>query len=132
MAKKIKSINSGEAKPDLLWRKPISLESFDEDPLAGLYQGREVGQKSEVIEESPEKAANRSEKSENSAKIDFENNRAKKSPKKPEIIENRATIDDNPVKIEEIQTNNFSTKISDAELKEILKIKDDFFHFTEH
>ena len=131
MANKIKSLNSGEAKPDLLWRKPISLESFDEDPLAELYRGREVGQKNEVVEELPEKAANKSEKFENSAKIDFENNTAKNSPKKPKIIEDRATMDDTSAKIEEIQTSNFSTKITDAELKEILKIKDDFFHFTD-
>ena len=40
-----KQVDRSDTKPDLLWRKPITLDVIsDDDPLTRLYRGREVDQ----------------------------------------------------------------------------------------
>lgn len=130
MAKKNKFSNTDEAKSDLLWRKPISLESFDEDPLANFYRGREAGQPSNSVAEAPETIVDKPAESASRSKSIPKKETLKKNAKKPPSQENQTHIEQtlkNPAEKNEISAR----KISERELKDILKIKDDFFHFTD-
>lgn len=119
---------SEEEKKDSLWRTPITLDSFeDEDPLATLYQGREVEGQSENVEEKSQMPKNataksKAEKSKETGKsiagIKTKKSAVKKTTEKPEVInENKR---DSP-----------STRVTKEELKNLLKIKSDNFQFTD-
>ena len=59
-----KSEVENETSTDSLWRKPITLDSFEEeDPLAQLYQGGKVEDKSINAKDSFEKAKKNATKS---------------------------------------------------------------------
>jgi len=127
-----KQINAVETKSDLLWRKPIALDAFeDEDPLATLYRGREVGKPTVTDEEQPTKAAEKVVKSNKKRSINPEvTTETKKSSK--QLVEKQAEtieidLNESPEKVKTI----LSKKTTDSELKAILKIKDEFFHFTD-
>ena len=52
--KEIKNTKTEDTKSDSLWRKPIVLDDeADDDPLAMLYQGREVKIKSQIFRFQP-------------------------------------------------------------------------------
>ena len=127
-----KQINAVETKSDLLWRKPIALDAFeDEDPLATLYRGREVGKPTVTDEEQPTKTAEKVVKSNKKRSINPEvTAETKKSSK--QLVEKQAEtieidLNESPEKVKTI----LSKKTTDSELKAILKIKDEFFHFTD-
>ncbi len=104
-----------KTKSDALWRKPISLDSFeDEDPLATLYQGREGGDKKREVEILPKKTES-FQKTVTSAKSDKSTVRMSSKPTKT-VNKSKATA---------------STKITVEELKNLLKIKSDSFQFTD-
>lgn len=121
-----------ETKPDSLWRKPIALDAFeDEDPLAALYRGREVGQSLAAVKEQPAKVLAKTRKSgikrlANSSSIAAEDKIVEKLiEKQTEAI--KAESDELPT---ETQTN-ITNKLTEDELKAILKIKSDLFRFTD-
>ncbi|MDQ3714068.1 MAG: hypothetical protein M3388_17875 [Acidobacteriota bacterium] len=132
--KKNKTTEVGEAgSSDSLWRKPITLDSFeDDDPLATLYRGREVGDSENDAENTAQTKAEKSaksagEKAESSMKPAL----APPKPNKPAVKkmpeESKAESADGDGKTK----NARSPKISEEELKNILKIKSDTFRFTD-
>lgn len=119
-------------KPDSLWRKPIALDAFeDEDPLAALYQGKEAGnseQASEIKTEQVTKKAAQPNKQK--AKSAGEKVNAKRSFEK--VVENKPEIEKlGHVEPAKMAGSAQSKKITEAELKKLLRIKDEFFHFTD-
>lgn len=127
--RKQKQSNAGEAKTDSLWRSPITLDSFeDEDPLATLYRGREVGGGSTV------KTEPRPSKAEKIAKPAQEKSKISAAPKKasPENVETAFAKTATETETEpQIIEPSISPKITESELKSILKIKSESFHFTD-
>ncbi len=121
-----------EIKPDSLWRKPITLDAFeDEDPLAALYRGREVGQTPATDEEQPAKVVAKTPKS-GGKRLSNANSTKKVNKPAEKLIEKqteavKAESDESPA---EAQTN-IANKVTEDELKAILKIKSDFFRFTD-
>lgn len=116
------------AATDTFWRKPITLDSFDdEDPLETLYRGREVedaereapqkpeGAVSEPVVKKPKaRAASVSPKPGKTA--------ASQKPKAEKTISADAGETDKPAR---------PTRITEDELKNLLKIKSDSFRFTD-
>lgn len=131
--KKVEKQSGAEAtKADLLWRKPITLDLFEEDDALGtLYRGREVGERaangedisSIAVEKVVKPADKRSENSENLdvGNILFEDN--------PEKITDVAKVE--PDKKTEDEKIMPTLKVTEPELKSILKIKSESFHFTD-
>lgn len=121
-----KQVVTEGTQTDSLWRKPIILDSFeDEDPLAALYQGREVGNKNtkdlpQITTESAAKPADK--KLKNSEKSVSETKNEKSIIKKPT---------ETPKIEDEINKDAPSTKLTEEELKNLLKIKSDTFQFTD-
>jgi predicted transcriptional regulator len=121
------------AKTDSLWRKPITLASFeDDDPLATLYRGREA---SEVKAETEIRPAKTEKPVSTPASNKTKNIAASKTIPVASKIEQKAEE-------ERIQSSkNLATskaavaslepKISEAELKSLLKIRSDAYHFTD-
>lgn len=130
MTKKTKPSNTKDSKADLLWRKPINLESFNEDPLANLYRGRETGQSSNPVAEVPETVIDKQGAAESKLKSATKKESTSKNAKKPPLRKNQSDAEQTfDVSAE---NNEFAArKISERELKDILKIKDDFFNFTD-
>lgn len=135
-----KQSNDGEAKTNSLWRKPITLDSFeDDDPLATLYRGREVGGGGLTTEVGTPSAEVKE--------------LAKPEAVKPKSSEIKQTIvpaepsvdpaDETQIKKKvEKASSDFNensedvkppilTKMTESELKDVLKIKSDSFHFTD-
>jgi len=127
-----KSGKDAEASADSLWRKPITLDSFeDEDPLAMLYQGREVGNSTINQTSSPQKPKENpvvvpDKKSKNS-----EMSIAAIKPKKPVVKKTSETPKVVGESRNEKSKNAHSPKVTEEELKNILKIKSDSFQFTD-
>lgn len=119
---------ANEKQNDSLWRKPITLDSFDEeDPLAALYRGREVGDETNVQENQPPKEKKRPAKT----ATEKQKTVSKKSSYKSEDkgIETPAKVFDevSPTKTED----HSAPKISEEELKRLLRIKSDSFKFSD-
>ncbi|MEP7036894.1 MAG: hypothetical protein ABI891_00995 [Acidobacteriota bacterium] len=122
-----------EANADFLWRKPITLDSLDdEDPLAALYRGREVEGKGENAEDSSEKpkqntASTFDKKTRISKQSDTDTKQKKsavrKTSKTPKIV--------NKIADEKSKDATSSPKVTEEELKNLLKIKSDSFQFTD-
>ncbi len=117
-----KTSDEKKEQNDLLWRKPIELDSFDdEDPLETLYRGREVDN-TPVGQQKPEKSAPGS--------------KPKKKPVKKRSIaktEPKKTVKTKPAKKQTIanKKSKLTTKVTEEELKTLLKIKSDTFTFTD-
>ncbi len=114
---------------DTLWRKPITLESFeDEDPLATLYRGREVEDFGKNIDESARNKRDRTV-AEKSKKLEKPAGDLH-SESKQIILDSKtekAAID-GKVKI---SGSPGLPKVSEEELKKLLRIKSDSFQFTD-
>ena len=132
MAAAKKDEKTEDTKADSLWRKPITLNSFeDEDPLAALYRGREVGDEAVNTANAPlnsteipaKSAGKNSNKSKNSAAAAKPKKTVvKKTPETPKIAdENEA----------ESGFSAPSPKVTEEELKNLLKIKSDSFQFSD-
>ena len=112
-----------ETSTDSLWRKPITLDSFeDEDPLAALYRGREVEDKSINAEDSSAKTKKNAAKSAGRKSKNSENSVAAPKSKKTAVVSESR---------EEQKFNSSSPKVTEEELKNLLKIKSDSFQFTD-
>ncbi|MGI8640364.1 MAG: hypothetical protein ACR2MG_10520 [Pyrinomonadaceae bacterium] len=108
-----KQINAEELKADSLWRKPITLDAFeDDDPLATLYRGREVGESTATDDNQPKLEVTKK----------FQQRSIKKTTETAKIEYNN--------KQENVKTPP-SPKVTESELKSILKIKSESFHFTD-
>ena len=120
-------------KAEALWRKPITLEAVedDDDPLAMLYQGREAGE--QVIGEVKplKKAAEKKAVSENKKANYRENPDAEKETSQKRAEERSETSELGNDEIQKSATSPTVPKISQSELKSILKIKSESFHFTD-
>ncbi len=121
-----------ETKPDSIWRKPIALNAFeDEDPLATLYRGREVGQSTvaneKVLTNSNISVGETDQKKSINAKSAAEMNKSSDRLTKKQTGSVKVAFDELS---EEAQTS-ISNKVTESELKAILKIKGDFFRFTD-
>jgi len=133
IVKKTKKPEVGaEASADSLWRKPITLDSFeDDDPLATLYRGREVGDVDANMKNSPQNP-----KQNNAVSTDKKSKTSEKSttvtkPKK--IVVNKLSETSKIIKESRDEKSNVAqlTKVTEEELKNILKIKSDSFQFTD-
>ena len=111
-----------ETSTDSLWRKPITLDSFEEDPLAQLYQGGKVEDKSINAKDSFEKAKKNAAKSAGRKSKNSEKSVAAPKSKKTAVVSESR---------EEQKFNSSSPKVTEEELKNLLKIKSDSFQFTD-
>ena len=114
-----------ESNSDLLWRKPITLDDDEpDDPLASMYQGREVNTQNAVTPpiQKAEKIISESAK---------ENPKSSVKPKP--TIERKKTIKvkDEPAEQPSDTKIGLTPKISESDLKKILKIKSENFQFTD-
>jgi len=132
--KKNKTTEVEEAgRSDSLWRKPITLDSFeDDDPLATLYRGREVGNSENDAENIAQtKAKNPAKSAGENAKSSVKPASRAPKPSKPAVKntpeESKISREGSDSKIYDVR----SPKISEEELKNILKIKSDSFRFTD-
>jgi predicted transcriptional regulator len=130
--KKNKRIEPGEAEnSDSLWRKPIELDSFeDNDPLETLYRGGEVGNSKNDSENTAQTKAKKAaktagEQTKSSMKI------APANPDKPFVRKKSEESKSESTGDERKTMETRSPKISEQELKNILKIKSDSFQFTD-
>lgn len=124
------------AKTDLSWRKPITLDLEDEeDPLATLYRGREAG------DQATETDARLQKSNDKIAKIVSKQSKSLEKPVAKKIRE-QSGAQSNDRKVSETIFTKFdsqpenlnlilSSKTSESELKAILKIKSETFHFTD-
>jgi hypothetical protein len=132
--KKNKTTEVGEAgSSDSLWRKPITLDSFeDDDPLETLYRGREVGNSENDAENTAQTKAKKPAKSAGE-KAESSMKPAPRAPKPtkpvvkltPEESKAESAVGDRKTK------DARPPKISEEELQNILKIKSDSFQFTD-
>jgi hypothetical protein len=124
-----------------LWRKPISLDTFeDDDPLATLYRGRETSEmKNREEGEKPVAPPKIVQKAEVDAdkKAPPPNNSSPTAAKKPVarqlkyIIENAGKKVSAEEKQGALTTPTRTALLSETELKNILKIKSASFNFTD-
>jgi hypothetical protein len=118
----------GDGSADTFWRKPITLDSFEtEDPLETLYRGREVADSAKEATRKPKEAETKSgDKKSKGASVSVPSkprkNAVKKTPEQPQ----RESADTS-----EKSKAALSTKLSEADLKNILKIKSENFQFTD-
>lgn len=115
-----------ESNTDSLWRKPITLDEDESgDPLASLYQGREVSTQNAIIEppiqptkeETTERAENKPKK-----------------PVKPKVtVERKKTPKVKEETAEQVKETDTATtlKMTESDLKKVLKIKSENFEFTD-
>lgn len=113
---------------DGLWRKPITLDSFEEeDPLAALYQGREVVDKKKETKALPKKTKENAgisgAKETKTSKKTVTSKKIKKSP----VRKTTKPVSESKTS----ESKAASTKITEEELKDLLKIKSDSFQFTD-
>lgn len=123
------------AKADSLWRKPITLdvEEDEDDPLANLYRGREVAARGEVGARSPDVKAETIEPINKNSVIPEKTKRAKKAVEQTakSAVETPAPALDNSKGEQPKNKTETGVKLTEAELKAILKIKSETFHFTD-
>lgn len=123
---------ANEKQNDFLWRKPITLDSFDEeDPLAALYRGREVGAKDEPQENQAPK-----EKKKTAVEPLKKQKTQNKPASKKSSDKGKEEGSETPAKIfDEIsptkKKDHSAPKISEEELKRLLRIKSDSFKFSD-
>ncbi len=117
-----------DTQTDSMWRRPIILDSFeDEDPLATLYQGREAGTKSKNTEDSPQITTKDAAKSNAENTKTLVKSASKTKSKKSAVKKIIETSEANDEKSKDAPL----TKLSEEELKNLLKIKSDTFQFTD-
>jgi hypothetical protein len=113
---------------DTLWRKPITLDSFeDEDPLETLYRGREVTDSVKDAAQKPKEVDTKTSGKKSKATGNSDASKPKKTIVKKT---SEASITESPDVSEKSKLAR-STKLSDAELKNILKIRSETFQFTD-
>jgi hypothetical protein len=118
---------------DSLWRKPITLDSFeDDDPLETLYRGREVGDSENDAEITAQSQAKKTAKSAGEKAVST----MKTATPPPNMVKPAAPQNPEESKVESAvgdgkNRDARSPKISEEELKNILKIKSDSFQFTD-
>ncbi len=121
-----------EENTDSLWRKPITLDSFEnEDPLASLYRGREVEDRSINAEDSSAKTKKNAAKSAGRKSKNSEKSVAAPKSKKTAVKKSSETSKIVSEGREEQKFNSSSPKVTEEELKNLLKIKSDSFQFTD-
>jgi len=128
----VKNNKKSAAGADTSWRKPITLDSFDdEDPLATLYRGREVGDSTTAVKSSPQTPKEHAAVSADKKSKNAENSAAAIKSKKP--VDKKPTETSKIVKEsrDEKSKDAHSPKVTEEELKNILKIKSDSFQFTD-
>jgi hypothetical protein len=124
-----------KSKKESLWRKPIALDAFEnEDPLESLYRGGETGNipenKRGITKKTEPRAENKT--SEKAAPA----GRAKKSVIEPKaaVAEKTNVEQGNEPYAETLQKESTKTsgpKMTESELKNLLKIKSESFQFTD-
>lgn len=113
---------------DTLWRKPITLDSFeDEDPLETLYRGREVADSAKEAIQKPKEAVTKS----GGKKSKVTGDSALSKPKKTAVKKTLEPPEKESADTSEKSKAARSTKLTEAELKNILKIKSETFQFTD-
>ena len=120
-------------KAEALWRKPITLEAAEEedDPLAMLYQGRETGEQMFGEAKPPKKAAEKKAVSVDKKAKNRENSGAEEKSTQEIADKTLETSESENDEIRQSATLPTVSKISQSELKSILKIKSESFHFTD-
>lgn len=122
-------------KTDSLWRKPITLSSFEDndDPLASLYRGREVSEVKVETEIQPAKAEKPVSKPAPSKTKNTEASKktasvisAEKNNEEATQIQSLKKQEPPSAKVAQVEP-----KISESELKSLLKIKTDAYHFID-
>ncbi len=127
-----KQAGAEKPKADSLWRKPITLDAFeDDDPLAMLYQGREVGESTAGVENQPKKVVEKVAGSGIKNPKNSENLDVMKKPPQPGIKKATETAKTELDDKQENLKSPPSLKVTESELKSILKIKSESFHFTD-
>ena len=131
-----KHIGQIATKSDSLWRKPIALDSFEnEDPLAALYQGREamnLNQTAEVnAEQLTTEVTGKTAEPDEQKSIAAESKTVAGIASAPNTENSQETEILNALESSKIDVAASSKKISEAELKKLLRIKDEVFHFTD-
>lgn len=107
-----------DAEADTLWRTPIKLDLFEpEDDLESLYRGREVV--ADHAQEVPKKRSG-SKSGRVTSKSPGTGSKTKTNTPKQSYEQEKQEGGD-----------TYSTKITKAELKNILKIKSDTYQFTD-
>ena len=123
--KKINDRKNVETKSDLLWRKPITLDEDElDDPLASMYQGRESDLEiivKPLIQQTEKVKPKIAENISKSADIPKSTVEAKKTVK----------LKEEPVKQSNYRNPGLILKMTESELKKILKIKSENFQFTD-
>lgn len=113
---------------DTLWRKPITLDSFEtEDPLETLYRGREVADSAKEAAQKPKEAETLSGGKKSKAVGDS----IQSKPKKTAVKKTLEPPEKENADISEKRKAARTTKLTEAELKNILKIKTETFQFTD-
>lgn len=127
MAKsKKKQTPEKDKKGGSLWRKPITLDSLeDKDPLAALYQGKQASSKSIETGKSTQKQEAKIAKPSVKPKKNVEKS---KVTTKPKIIESKKPAT-SPEKNKRVGDSN--RKFTEDELKDLLRIKNESFQFTD-
>jgi hypothetical protein len=125
------------AGADSLWRKPITLDSLEEeDSLATLYRGREVGDSPANTENTPQKPKETARAStDKKSKVSEKPVAAASKTGKPIVKRTSETPNETSkiVNLSKAETSKDarSPKVTEEELKNILKIKSDSFQFTD-
>lgn len=122
---KTKDKKKVESNSGLLWRKPITLDDDEpDDPLASMYQGREVSPQIAVTSPIQKTEKGISESADEKETISV---KAKPAVEKKKTVK----VKDEPVEQTKNTNVNSTPKITESELKKILKIKNENFEFTD-
>lgn len=122
---KTKDKKKVESNSDLLWRKPITLDDDEaDDPLASMYQGREVRPQIDVNQ-----PIQKTEKHKSKSAAEKETSSVKPKP----LVEKKKTVKvkDEPIEQAKNIDVNSTPKITESDLKKILKIRGENFEFTD-
>ncbi len=115
-----------ESNTDLLWRKPITLDDDEpDDPLALLYQGREVSTQIADIQSPIQKVEQ--------VITESAEEKPKNSVKPTPAIEKKKTVKVKNETVEQAKDINLGStlKMTESDLKNVLKIKSENFQFTD-
>jgi hypothetical protein len=127
--KERRRINISEAKADSLWRKPIILDAFeDNDPLAPLYRGREVGESANDVDTAPSKPEEAAKPVEGESKVFDILQKVASQESGGKITEIATTEVENT---QETVKPLLKFKMTESGLKDILRIKSESFRFTD-
>jgi hypothetical protein len=126
-----KLVGKTETKPTAqIWRRPISLAEYEsEDPLETLYRGREVPETNKTRQNSQRKVVKQTDQP---AASDIPEKLAKQKSTLSEITTNQAQyVEDDSTETEDNAGLTRVDPLTEDELKKILRIKNEFFRFTD-